>query len=119
VLHPGVEGALSNTAATGLILGSGAIGSGLLVLGLTVLAIRRGARAEREQRRRAATTRARATGRATDAPGGHDPYPRQPYSAAEPTSHRPYSRPYKVPEQGSPGLTNGHLNGNRAPENEP
>jgi hypothetical protein len=109
--------ALSGTAATGLILGAGALGSGLLVLGLTVLAVRRGNRAEREQlrlrgesERAAALTRGeRTAGRITlTEPGSHDPYPQQPYSAAEPGSHRPYSRPYTPPMQDSLGATNGH-----------
>jgi hypothetical protein len=119
----GVADALSGSAATGLILGAGALGSGLLVVGLTVLAVRRGNR-EEELRRRgtapaAARTRARAAARAggkraaePDAPivpGEHDPYPRQPYSAAEPGSHQPYSRPYKLPRQDSLGAGNGHL----------
>jgi len=43
--------ALSDTAATGLILGGGALGCALLVLGLTVLAVRRGAREEREAKK--------------------------------------------------------------------
>src|SRR6185312_11083219 len=58
--------ALSDTAATGLILGGGALGCGLLVLGLTVLALRRGAR----EGRRAPSARAvdvRRAGRAADA----------------------------------------------------
>ncbi|HWG24617.1 hypothetical protein [Actinospica sp.] len=112
----GVESALSGTAATGLILGAGALGSGLLVLGLTVLAVRRGNR-EEELRRRGEAARApvrsrtkRSAARTTLVePGTHDAYPQQPYSAAEPRSHRPYSRTYKLPRQDSPGATNGHL----------
>lgn len=122
-----LDSALSDTAATGLILGGGALGCGILVMGLTVLAIRRGAKAEALERRRrqqmkaAARTRATrgagsatAAGTAVDELGTHDPYPRQPYSAREPRSHQPYSRPYRVPKQeaskqGAPHVaTNGH-----------
>lgn len=112
-----LPGALSDTVATGLILGGGALGSALLVLGLTVLAVRRGNRAEAAERRRAAVARALRDRMA--APPDHDPYPQQPYSPREPTSHQPYSRPYTLPKQGSAGVSNGHLNGHRAPENEP
>ncbi|MBR7837541.1 hypothetical protein KDL01_29955, partial [Actinospica durhamensis] len=38
----------------------------------------------------------------------HDPYPPQPYSTKEPRTHKPYSRPYKVPRQEQHGSTNGH-----------
>lgn len=123
-----LDSALSDTAATGLILGGGALGCAILVLGLTVMAIRRGAKAEALDRRRgqqakaAARTarRAGSTSTATppassaadtdvDDPGPHDPYPRQPYSAQEPRSHQPYSRPYRVPKQEAPhAATNGH-----------
>jgi hypothetical protein len=125
--------ALTDTAATGLILGGGALGCGLLVLGLTVLAVRRGER--EEQRARAAqkvaagtvrqgdeqptrATRTARTGRTgrggrsgrsrSRAELGHDPYPPQPYSPQEPKTHQPYSRPYKVPRQEQHGSTNGH-----------
>ncbi|HET9171431.1 MAG TPA: hypothetical protein VFN97_18470 [Actinospica sp.] len=117
-MDAGLVGALSDTAATGLILGGGALGSGLLVLGLTVLAVRRGAR---EERRRRAAARARArrtvlrTAAAADS-GPHDHYPQQPYSAAEPTSHQPYSRPYSLPRQDSPAKTNGHLDAHEGAE---
>ena len=115
-MYPVLDGALSDTAATGLILGGGAVGCGLLVLGLTVLAIRRGARAEaleRQHRQRVRATarsraRAAAPGTAVDEAGAHDAYPPQPYSAHEPKSHRPYSRPYRVPRQDTHGTTNGH-----------
>lgn len=115
--------ALSDTAATGLILGGGALGCGILVLGLTALAIHRGAKEEaleRQQRQRVRATAlgqasagrgkaAAAAGAAVDEPGAHDPYPPQPYSAREPRSHKPYSRPYRVPKQESPrAATNGH-----------
>ena len=122
-MYPTVDGALSNTAATGVILGAGALGSGLLVLTLTVLAIRRGARAEELERQRERPVRTAARSRtkraaavtAVDELGAHDPYPRQPYSAGEPGSHQPYSRPYKVPKQEAHGLANGHSNGHRPP----
>lgn len=125
--------ALSDTAATGLILGGGALGCGLLVLGLTVLALRRGAREEQDARpaakvvagavqqgggRPARGSRGGRAGRAgrpargwRSRPGselGHDPYPQQPYSSQEPKTHKPYSRPYKVPRQEQHGSTNGH-----------
>ena len=112
---PVLDGALSNTAATGLILGGGALGSGLLVLGLTVLALRRNAKEEARERHRLqqvrATARSRASrsaGTAVDELGTHDPYPPQPYTPQEPASHQPYSRPYKLPRQESHGKTNGH-----------
>jgi hypothetical protein len=116
--------ALSQNADAGLILGGGALGCGLLVLGLTVLALRRGAREEEKARtaqkvhagavgqRGARPTRPGRSARATR--GGerestpHDPYPPQPYSSQEPKTHKPYSRPYKVPRQEQHGSTNGH-----------
>lgn len=114
-VDPVLDSALSNTAATGLILGGGALGSGLLVLGLTVLALRRGAKEEARERQRRQRVRAtahsrtaRSAGTAVDELGAHDPYPPQPYSSQDPGSHQPYSRPYKVPKQESHGKTNGH-----------
>ena len=80
------DGALSNSASAGLILGAGAVGSGLLVLTLTVLAVRRGARAEALERLGERTA----------------PYPRS-------------SIPYELPKQDSPALANGHSNGHRPP----
>jgi hypothetical protein len=125
-----VEGAvvtaLSETASTGLILGGGALGCGLLVLGLTVLAVRRGAKEEQDartaQRVAAGAVKAKQRGGRPARPGRpgrggrgrpgpeppHDPYPRQPYSPQEPKSHQPYSRPYKLPRQEQYGSTNGH-----------
>lgn len=94
-MYPSVDGALgsgalSNTASAGLILGAGAVGSGLLVLTLTVLAVRRGARAaERERRQERLGERSGA-------------YPRS-------------SIPYKIPKQDSPALANGRSNGHRPP----
>ena len=115
--------ALSETASTGLILGGGALGCGLLVLGLTVLALRRGAR-EEQNARSAQKVHAGAVGQRGGRPvrggrggrGGrgagaqlpHDPYPSQPYSPQEPKTHKPYSRPYKLPRQEQHGSTNGH-----------
>lgn len=127
--------ALTDTAAAGLILGGGALGCALLVLGLTLLALRRSAR-EEEQARSAQKVAAGAVGQgdgqATRAVRGgrtgrtgragrggragrsrrsefaHDPYPQQPYSSQEPKTHQPYSRPYKVPRQEEYGRTNGH-----------
>jgi hypothetical protein len=124
-VYPVLDGALSDTASTGLILGGGAVGCGLLVLGLTVLALRRGARAEaleRERRQRvratahtrskrasaAAAAAAATKGTAVGELGAHDPYPPQPYSSHEPGSHQPYSRPYRVPKQEPHAATNGH-----------
>lgn len=120
-MYAGLESSLSSTAATGLILGAGALGSGLLVMGLTVLAVRRGNREEELRRRGEAarvTTRSRAKRSAARTatlvePGAHDAYPQQPYSTTEPRSHKPYSRPYTVPRQDSLGATNGHLEGQR------
>ena len=108
-VQPGVESALSNTASAGLILGGGALGCAVLVVGLTVLAVRRRASEEPVHPEQAARNE----------PGAHDAYPQQPYSAAEPASHRPYSKPYTVPEQDAAGLRNGHLNGHRTTEDEP
>lgn len=112
---PVLDGALSNTAATGLILGGGALGAGLLVLGLTVLALRLNARDEarerdhRQQVRATARSRtSRSAGTTVDELGAHDPYPPQPYTPQDPGSHQPYSRPYRVPKQESHGKTNGH-----------
>ena len=99
-VYPVLYGALSDTAATGLILGGGALGCGMLVLGLTVMAVRRGAKAEALERRRKQQVRAAArsrsahranasaasAGTAVDELGAHDPYPPQPYSAQEPRS---------------------------------
>ncbi|HEX4788285.1 MAG TPA: hypothetical protein VH372_07465 [Actinospica sp.] len=117
-VYPMFDGALSDTAATGLILGGGAVGCGLLVLGLTVLAIRRGARAEALERQggqrlrtaaRSRSKRVSASTTAVDELGAHDAYPPQPYSAHEPASHKPYSRAYRVPKQDSHAAsTNGH-----------
>ena len=85
-MYPSVDGALSNTASAGLILGAGAVGSGLLVLALTVLAVRRGARAAKLER----------LGERSG------PYPRS-------------SIPYTLPRQDSPALANGRSTGHRPP----
>lgn len=90
--------ALSDAAATGLIIAAGAGGSFALVLGVTLVAIRRAERkAARGDRRMAAVA----------AGNGRDTYPSQPYSPDEPHSHRPFSRGYKIPRQDSHGATNG------------
>ena len=118
----GPVSALSDNAAAGLILGGGALGCGLLVFGLTMLAVRRSAREEQEERAtqkvvagavgqrpgraRGRGARAGRVGAGVEAP--HDPYPPQPYSTREPHTHKPYSRPYKVPRQEQHGSTNGH-----------
>lgn len=83
--------ALSDGAATDLIIAVGAGGSFVLVLLLTVLTMRRSAR--KTVRRRLMATVGRGRG------DGQDAYPPQPYSADEPNSHRPYSRPYRIPRQ--------------------
>jgi hypothetical protein len=84
--------ALSEAAATGLIFVAGAGGSLALVLTLTVHAARR---TERGQARRV-------RGKVTAGDGavpGDDGFPPQPYSAAEPRSHQPFSQHYRVPRQ--------------------
>ncbi|HEU5353169.1 MAG TPA: hypothetical protein VFU65_01850 [Actinocrinis sp.] len=92
--------ALSDGAATGLIIGVGAGGSFALVLVLTLLTVRR---SERK------AIRARQKQMATVGGGdGQDAYPAQPYSAGEPRSHRPYSREFRIPRQDNGhGSTNG------------
>ena len=90
--------ALSDGAATGLIIAAGAGGSFALVLGITLLTVRLAERrAARRDRRMAAV----------GAGNGRDTYPPQPYSPDEPTSHRPFSRAYQIPRQDSHGATNG------------
>jgi len=99
--------ALSDGAATGLIIALGAGGSFAVVLLATLLAIRRSKRSERK------AARAREREMATVGGGnGQDAYPPQPYSARDPKSHRPYSRPYRIPRQDS-GHTHGPTNGSR------
>lgn len=92
--------ALSDGAATGLIIAVGAGGSFALVLVLTVLTVRRSERRE---------TRTRQSQMATVGGGnGQDAYPPQPYSPNEPRSHRPYSRQFRIPRQDNGhGSTNG------------
>jgi len=90
--------ALSDGAATGLIIAAGAGGSFALVLGITLFAIRRAERkAARSDRRMAAI----------GVGNGPDTYPPQPYSSNEPHTHRPFSRAYKIPRQDAHGATNG------------
>ncbi len=120
--------ALSDGAATGLIIAIGAGGSFAVVLALTVLTIRRSEREAARDRHPAAVGgsaggvrpgRVRTGGRSRrgrssvlGADSGQDPYPPQPYSPQEPRSHRPYSRPYKIPRQDS---GTHHANGSRPP----
>jgi hypothetical protein len=90
--------ALSDGAATGLIIAVGAGGSFALVLVLTLLTTRR---SERK------AVRAR-EGQMARVGGGQDAYPPQPYSPDEPRSHRPYSRQFRIPRQDNGhGSTNG------------
>lgn len=98
-LGPQIQ-ALSDGAATGVIIAVGAGGSFALVLVLTLLTVRR---SERK------ATRARENQMATVGAGkGQDAYPPQPYSPNEPRSHRPYSRQYRIPRQDNGhGSTNG------------
>lgn len=82
--------ALSDGAATGLIIAVGAGGSFVLVVLLTVITMRRSERKTSRERQMAAVG-----GRGD----GQDAYPPQPYSADEPRSHRPYSKQYRIPRQ--------------------
>jgi hypothetical protein len=84
--------ALSNEAATGLIIAAGAGGSFALVLALTLLTVRRSERKVARREREMASV---------GAGNGRDTYPPQPYSPHEPHSHRPFSRPYQIPRQES------------------
>ncbi|HEV3173163.1 MAG TPA: hypothetical protein VGZ32_22640 [Actinocrinis sp.] len=84
--------ALSDGAATGLIIAAGAGGSFALVLALTLLTVRRTERKVARRERKMA---------AVGAGNGRDTYPPQPYSPQEPHSHRPFSRPYQIPRQES------------------
>jgi len=110
--------ALSNAVATGLILGLGMGCSFALVLGLTIRAARLSNRERRRlaDRPRAQSARPGRRGRARGVAGvdtaGYDPYPPQPYSAHEPASHKPYSRPYRVPAQ-DPQAARAESNGSR------
>ena len=84
--------ALSNGAATGLIIAAGAGGSFALVLAVTLLTVRRTERKVARREREMA---------AVGAGDGRDTYPPQPYSPQEPHTHRPFSRPYQIPRQES------------------
>lgn len=97
----GVE-AISDAAATGLILGLGLGGCLVVVVTLTVAAVRRGRRFGRRGGNGAAT----------------DGYPPQPYSAADPRTHQPYSRVYRIPRQDAAhNTTNGkHPSGPAGPQ---
>jgi hypothetical protein len=101
VIGPHVE-ALSDGAATGLIIAIGAGGSFTIVLAVTLLTIRR-------SERKAAEARQMAT---VGGGNGQDAYPPQPYTAGEPRSHRPYSRQYRIPRQDA-GHEHGSTNGSR------
>jgi hypothetical protein len=101
LMGPHLE-ALSDGAATGLIIAAGAGGSFVVVLLLTLLTMRR-------TERKAARERQLAT---VGGGNGQDAYPPQPYSAREPKSHRPYSRAYRIPRQDT-GQTHGSANGSR------
>lgn len=97
VIGPQVQ-ALSDAAATGLIIAVGAGGSFALVVILTLLTMR-------HSDRKAAHARELAT---VGGGNGNDAYPAQPYSPDEPRSHRPYSRAYRIPRQDNGhGYTNG------------
>ena len=94
--------ALSDGAATGLIIGIGAGGSLLLVLAATVISVRRSVRKTSRDRELATV----GGGKGQDGP---DAFPPQPYSPDEPRSHRPYSKPYQIPRQDNGrASTNGH-----------
>jgi hypothetical protein len=94
--------ALSDGAATGLIIAIGAGGSLLLVLVATIVSVRRSARKTSRDREMARV----GGGKADD---GQDAFPPQPYSPDEPRSHRPYSKPYQIPRQDhGRASTNGH-----------
>lgn len=97
--------ALSDGAATGLILAVGAGGSFVLVVLVTFITMRRAERSKTSKQRQMATVGGGSAGPDT----GQDAYPPQPYSPDEPHSHRPYSRKYQIPRQdaGRPS-TNGH-----------
>jgi hypothetical protein len=81
--------ALSDGAATGLIIALGAGGSFVLVLLVTLVTVRRSERRASRQREMATVGGGK----------GQDAYPPQPYSPNEPRSHRPYSKPYRIPRQ--------------------
>lgn len=94
--------ALSDGAATGLIIAIGAGGSFALVLLVTVVTMRRSVRKTSRERQMA-------TVGGGDGAQAQDAYPPQPYSPDEPRSHRPYSRRYQIPRQDTGrAATNGH-----------
>jgi hypothetical protein len=95
--------ALSDGAATGLIIAIGAGGSFLLVVVATLVSMRRSVRKTTSRDREMATV---GGGTGHD---GEDAFPPQPYSQDEPRSHRPYSKPYQIPHQDTGrASTNGH-----------
>lgn len=94
--------ALSDGAATGLIIAIGAGGSFLLVVVATIVSMRRSVR-------KMSRDRAMATVGGGKPDDGQDAFPPQPYSADEPRSHRPYSKQYQIPRQDNGrASTNGH-----------
>jgi hypothetical protein len=110
-------GAAAGGTATKLILATGIAGALLFTVSLLSLM----KRAPEEHTRETAPERLQRVPRddASAAPpipptagSATDAYPPQPYSEQEPSSHRPYSRPYEIPRQ-SDGkvITNG--NGSR------
>ena len=99
VLGPQFE-ALSDGAATGLIIAVGAGGSFLLVVVVTLITMRRSVHK---------TSRDREMATVGGGGNGQDAFPPQPYSPDEPRSHRPYSRQYRIPHQDTGhASTNGH-----------
>jgi hypothetical protein len=109
----GAPRAMSDGAATALIAGASAGGSFAVVLAAMIISLRRSQQRPRRPRRRRARRRTEVfDGDSRIAGSGSgpfpDPFPQQPYSPAEPASHRPYSRPYKVARREPPhGATNG------------
>lgn len=92
--------ALSDGAATGLIIAIGAGGSFLLVVAATLISMRRSVRKTASREREMATV---------GGGNGQDAFPPQPYSKDEPRSHRPYSKSYQIPHQDAGrASTNGH-----------
>lgn len=113
-------GAAAGGTATKLILATGIAGALLFTVSLLSLM----KRAPEEHTRETAPERLQRVPRddASAAPpiqpvpptagSATDAYPPQPYSEQEPSSHRPYSRPYEIPRQSDgKAITNG--NGSR------
>lgn len=105
VLGPHFE-ALSDGAATGLIIAIGAGGSFLLVVVAMMVTTRRSVRKTSQDREMATVGGGKRRG---EGQAQQDAYPPQPYSPDEPRSHRPYSKPYQIPRQDNGrASTNGH-----------